>query len=319
MEEIIYNVLKIIKEYEEKVVNREHLVPFNLKVNYKSFEMAILKIEGQGLAKVSYTSEQDMPAIIFDGNTMIFKDGLRILKRYDKEKLLNSKADSKNILKNFRLVIQEDAKVNKVAINIDTELSFDKNLKYFLYMFELYTYSNKKSDKWYTINLNTLKHSTLKKTGKKLQVKFYDRNDKNSSKNLYNSRMEFRFLDILSCDLNNHIQKLMNLIDVIDQNIELLDKNMSDRIIKLYDYEINQKSVKSLSEFIRKYERYIYTDTILKNLYEHITLKGCYSEWLRNYRRTNKIELFTKMDVNKYKSNCLKSINAYMDSDKLAQ
>lgn len=212
------------------------------------------------------------------------------------------------MLKDFQIVIQEDEKLNRLSISIDTELNFDDNFKYFLYLFELCTNSDKKADKNHTINLNILKNNSIKQLGRKFQVIFYDKNDENDVRQLYSTRMEFRLLGISSNDFKKHIDEFINLIDKIDKKAELINKNMSERIIRLYDYEINQKSVNSLSEFVRKYDRYIYTTDILKTLYEHMNLRGCYAGWLINYRRKNKIDLFTITDVIRYKDNCIKSI-----------
>lgn len=228
--------------------------------------------------------------------------------------LSENEVEFKAMLKDFGVIIDDDVKLNRLDIAIDTELNFDDNFKYFLYMFELCAYSDKRADKWYTTNLNTLKNNTIKQLGRKLQIVFYDKADESNGRHLYNSRMEFRFLDISCSDFKKHLDKLINLINSIEQNIELLDKNMSERIIRLYEREIERKDVKSLSEFVRKYNQYIYTTNILKALYEHVGLKGNYAEWLRKYRRTNKLDFFTIADVRKYKSNCIRSIKAYKNN-----
>lgn len=222
----------------------------------------------------------------------------------------------KAMLKDFGVVIHEDVKLNRLDISIDTQLDFDDNFKYFLYMFELCTYTDKRADKWYTTNLNTLKNNTIKQMGRKLQVVFYDKNDESNGRHLYNSRMEFRFLDISSADFKKHIDKLIELINSIEQNIELLDKNMSARIKRLYDNAIKKHDVKTLSEFVRMYDKYIYTSNILKELYDYVGLKGTYNNWLREFRRNNegKLKLFTTNDVKKYKADCIRSIKAYKNN-----
>ena len=222
----------------------------------------------------------------------------------------------KAMLKDFGVVIHEDVKLNRLDISIDTQLDFDDNFKYFLYMFELCTYTDKRADKWYTTNLNTLKNNTIKQMGRKLQVVFYDKNDESNGRHLYNSRMEFRFLDISSADFKKHIDKLTELINSIEQNIELLDKNMSARICRLYDNAIKKHDVKTLSEFVRMYDKYIYTSNILKELYDYVGLKGTYNNWLREFRRNNegKLKLFTTNDVKKYKADCIRSIKAYKNN-----
>ena len=183
-------------------------------------------------------------------------------------------------------------------------------------MFELCTYTDKRADKWYTTNLNTLKNNTIKQMGRKLQIVFYDKADESNGRHLYNSRMEFRFLDISSADFKKHIDKLIELINSIEQNIELLDKNMSARIKRLYDNAIKKHDVKTLSEFVRMYDKYIYTSNILKELYDYVGLKGTYNNWLREFRRNNegKLKLFTTNDVKKYKADCIRSIKAYKNN-----
>lgn len=217
----------------------------------------------------------------------------------------------KNMLKDFGIEIQQDVKLGRFNIGIDTELNFNDNFKYFLYMFELFMCSDEKEDIIYTINLDTLKNSSIKQVGELFQLIFYD---KNNIRDLYNSRMEFIFSNIESTDINKYIDTIINLINVIEKNIELIDEYMSFRIIQLYDQEIEQKSVKSLSEFVRKYDRYIYTEGILRSLYGKMNLRGCCSEWLVNYRRKNKIELFTISDVKTYKDRCIKAIMTYKNN-----
>lgn len=215
------------------------------------------------------------------------------------------------MLKDFGVIMQQDVKLNRIDIAIDTKLNFNDNFKYFLYIFELCTYSDKKADKWYTTDLNTLKNNSIKQIGRKLQIVFYDKNAESNSRHFYNTRMEFRFLDISSTDFSKHLDKVINLINSIEQNVELLDKNMSERIIRLYECEMQQGVVKSLSEFVRKYDVYVYTKEILKNLYSHSGLSGTCANWIKNYKRINKLELFTATDVKNYKANCIRSIKAY--------
>ncbi len=218
------------------------------------------------------------------------------------------------MLKDFGIIIDEDVELNRVDIAVDTELDFHDNFKYYLYAFELLSYEDKKSDKWYTTNLETLKNNSIKKLGRKFQIVFYDKQDESQGRHLYNTRMEFRYLDIQSQDFTKHIDKLIALVDSMSQNIELLDKNMSRRLTRLYRNEIKCGNVKSLSEFVRKFNHYIYTDEIMKNLYAESGLKGNYKMWLKDFRKINTLEFYSKSSVNEYKANCIRSLKTYRNN-----
>ena len=226
----------------------------------------------------------------------------------------DNEKEFKGMLKDFGVIVHEDVSLNRIDIGIDTELDFYDNFKYFLYIFELCTYGDKRGDKWYTTNLNTLKNNTIKQLGRKMQIVFYDKADESSGRHLYNTRMEFRYIDIESNDFKKHIDKLIELINSIDQNIELLNKNMSNRLVRLYDHEFKISSVKTLSEFVRKFDRYIYTSEIMESLYKHSGLKGNYKDWIRNFRRINNLEFFTASNIKEYQADCIRSIKKYKNN-----
>ncbi|MBN1050433.1 hypothetical protein, partial [Clostridium botulinum] len=88
--------------------------------------------------------------------------------------LSENRSEFQAMLKDFGVIMEDDVKLNRIDIALDSNLNFDYNFKYFLYMFELCTYSNKKADKWYTTNLNTLRNNSIKQNGRKFQTVFYD-------------------------------------------------------------------------------------------------------------------------------------------------
>jgi hypothetical protein len=220
----------------------------------------------------------------------------------------------KMVLKQFGIEVNEDLTLNRVDIAIDTSMLFKDYFKYFLYMFELLTYGDKRADKWYTTNLNTLQNNTIKQLGRNLEIVFYDKNDESKGRHLYNTRMEFRYKQLTSLDFVKHIDKLIVLIGSIEQNVELLDKNMGARLIKLYDMEMKEGNIKTLSEFARKFDRYIYTDFIMEALHNHSNLKGNYKSWIKNFRRTNIMEFFTNANVEQYQKNCISSLKRYKNN-----
>lgn len=133
MDEIIYNILKIIKESEERIVKGEPLqriAPFNLKVNDKAFGMAILRIEEEGLAKVSYAREGGIPVIVFDDNAMILKEGLKLLSLYDMEKLIDSVDELEESEKVELKQISKSISSNNLEDNLENESKVIKFKEY---------------------------------------------------------------------------------------------------------------------------------------------------------------------------------------------
>ena len=218
------------------------------------------------------------------------------------------------ILDKFGVEHMENVKLNRIDIAIDSELDFADNFKYFLYMFELLTYGDKKADKWHTTNLNTLQNNTIKLLGRILEIVFYNKNDESMGRHLYNSRMEFRYKMLESMDFIKHLDKLIVLINSIEQNVDLLNKNMAERLINLYDAEMQKGTIKTLSEFARKFDIYIYTDYIMQDLHKHSNLTGNYKNWLKNFRKTSTLEFFTNATVTQYQKNCTSSLNRYKNN-----
>ena len=228
--------------------------------------------------------------------------------------LSNHIEEFNQMVHDFNISNDADIELNRVDIAIDTNLDYYENFKFILYMFELITYSDKKSDKWYTTNLETLQENSTKQIGRKRDIVFYDKEDESKGRHLFNTRMEFRYKDLKSLDFIKHINKVIDLINSIEQNIELLDKNMTNRLIRLYGKEINNGNVKSLSEFVRKFNKYIYTTEIMKDLYDGTGLTGNYENWIKRYRKSNKLEFISKSRIQRYRIETVKSLNLYKNN-----
>lgn len=218
------------------------------------------------------------------------------------------------MIQDFNIENGEDLELNRVDIAIDTNLDYYENFKFILYMFELITYGNKKSDKWYTTNLETLQENSIKEMGRHREISFYDKHDESKGRHKYDCRMEIRYLDLTSLDFKKHINKLVDLINSIEQNIELLDKNMANRLIRLYGKEMNNGNVKSLSEYVRKFNKYIYTNEVMKKLYDTSELDGDYNNWVKKFRQSNKLEFISKANVKRYRIETVKSLNYYKNN-----
>lgn len=228
---------------------------------------------------------------------------------------LKEHIESLNIaLDKIGVIFKMDYELDRVDIAIDSDLEFKDHFKWFLFLFELVTYGNEKSDKWYTTNLNTLCNNTIILKDRTVEVCFYDKKEESNDKHFYNSRMEWRFKRAGNKDFNVYLDRLISRIEGLENNIEYLDRNMANRLIRLWNKELDRGQIKNFSEFVRKYSNYFYTLEVLKLVYAATGLKGNYKNWLIKFRQSNPLIFFSKSNVIGYKKEMIRSIKKYKKS-----
>ena len=206
-----------------------------------------------------------------------------------------------------------DVELNRIDIALDTNnYTMQKDFKKMLFCYELLTIKHKKSDRWYTTNLNTLQRNTIKLYDSRFELEIYDKAKASNGVHPYETRVEFRYKR-LSKDLKDsevYLHKVMEKISEMDGKLLQLEDNMSKRLIKLW--EMDKGNVKSFSEFVRKYNDYFYTLNILKEVYKSAGMKGSYSNWLKEFRRVNVLEFYTTKDIKELQKAMLKSVKKYI-------
>lgn len=208
--------------------------------------------------------------------------------------------------------------VNRFDIAIDTNLYnfYDdfKKLMYFGELISMRSVKDKRCNRWYTVNINTLEKNSVKlKHSRDLNIEIYDKKNECASYP-YETRIEFRYdrkrRELEKCE--EYFYTTIELINAMLGNIERVNLSMVERLIKLYEKECNKGLVKSFSEFVRKYNDYFYTLDILKGVYDGIGLKGSYNTWLKKFRITNNLYFMTKTDVKEFIRFTVKSVKQYM-------
>lgn len=206
-----------------------------------------------------------------------------------------------------------EVELNRIDVALDTNsYTMQKDFKKMLFVYELLTVKHKKSDRWYTTNLNSLERNTIKLYDSRFELEIYDKAKASNNVHPYATRIEFRYKR-LNKDLkesNVYLDKVMDKVKEMDGKLLQLEDNMSKRLIKLY--QADKDNVKSFAEFVRKYNDYFYTLNILKNVYKETGLKGSYKGWLDNFRLKNKLEFYTVKDIKELQKVMLKSIKTYM-------
>lgn len=207
----------------------------------------------------------------------------------------------------------DNVELNRVDIALDTNnYTMQKDFKRMLFAYELLTIKHKKSDRWYTTNLNTLERNTIKLYESRFELEIYDKAKASNNMHPYATRVEFRYKR-LSKDLADsevYLHKVMDKIREMDGKLLQLEENMSKRLIKLY--QADKDNVKSFSEFVRKYSDYFYTLNILKEVYKACGMKGGYKNWVDKFRKTNQLEFYTSKDIKELQKAMLKSVKSYI-------
>lgn len=206
-----------------------------------------------------------------------------------------------------------EVELNRIDVALDTnDYSMQKDFKKMLFAYELLTIKHKKSDRWYTTNLNTLERNTIKLYDSRFELEIYDKAKASNNMHPFSTRVEFRYKR-LNKDLkesNVYLDKVAEKVKEMDGKLLQLEDNMSKRLIKLY--QADKDNVKSFSEFVRKYNDYFYTLNILKEVYKATGMKGGYKNWVDKFRKTNQLEFYTAKDIKELQKAMLKSVKTYM-------
>lgn len=250
----------------------------------------------------------------FDNSQMTLKVNLHT--RYGEMVLDNVKKFNTALeesLNEMGVIEMSNVELTRVDIALDTNnYTMQQDFKRMLFCYELLTIKHKRDDRWYTTDLNTLQRNTIKLYGDRFELEIYDKAKASNNMHPYSTRIEFRYKR-LSKDLADneiYLKKTIDKVNEMDGKLLQLEENMSKRLIKLY--QADKDNVKSFSEFVRKYSDYFYTLNILKEVYKSVGLKGGYSNWLRDFRRSNQLEFYTAKDIKELQKAMLKSVKTYM-------
>lgn len=241
-----------------------------------------------------------------------------IYKEEDKEHYITSLSEYKNIfeniLKNIDVEDMEKVYNNRVDIAIDMDIDYVTNFKKLLYFFCLVTAHKSDINKWLTINFKTLKPNTIKLYTSSLDISFYDKAFESEGKAEYKTRLEFRFKRLKNYSLEQYLDKLINLLKDIDNNISYIEEVTTNKLIELYQEQLQRYNNKvSLTDFVKQYNTFIFNTNILKELYKKFC-NGKYVNWINDFRKKYKICLISNTEINNFKKDCVRAIKQYKRS-----
>lgn len=234
---------------------------------------------------------------------------------YSNEYKLSKTISSFNEMQEQLTVINsEQVAIRRIDIATDISKSFDDISKFLDLTHKCIRAKEKDGKAWSNVDETDLNVSNyLYRNRFKLEIEFYNKHKENIKAN-YPTRMELRFLRISSKDFKMHINNAIALWKSMPANLEHVEKQMIGILMEKWLQEKSCNPKLSLSTFVYKYSKYIYTQNILKALYSETDLKRAFRSWLQDYRKNYCIEFYTKTDLTNFSKNIIKSLKDYSKS-----
>ncbi|WP_332834208.1 hypothetical protein [Clostridium perfringens] len=236
-------------------------------------------------------------------------------KRKGEELYINKKSTLEKVLKRemCRMGVIDLDKVDytRVDIAIDRPEKFEECLKETRYLFHLLSLEFRDRELWYNKSFRDNKTSTFKATGRSFGLSFYDKEKESNGTFPYKTRYEFRFKRLKGIDLDKYINKIIDKLKDLDERINTVELEAINLLTKKFEEEIEKNIVANLTEFVRKYELFIYNGNILKGLYKTSGLKGSYSKWLEKYRTKRELKLISDTAIKKQIDECIRALKLY--------
>lgn len=234
---------------------------------------------------------------------------------YSKDYKLSKTIDDLNKMQNTLTVIdKEQVAIKRIDIATDISKSFDDISKFLDLVHKCIRAKEKEGKAWSNLDETDLNTSNyLYRNRFKLEIEFYNKHKENSKAN-YPTRMELRFLRIYSKDFKLHINNAIALWKAMPTNLEDVEQQIIDLLKNKWIEELQLNPGLKFNIFVYKYSRYIYTQSILKELYKETGLKRAFKSWLQDYRKKYYIEFYTKTELNNFSKSVIKSLKDYLKS-----
>lgn len=161
----------------------------------------------------------------------------------------------------------------------------------------------------------SIEHLTTRVQSEYMECENYNKNIESDNTSPVYNRLEFRSKANLKTkkDIPDLVQDWCNRLDKAVNYFDNLQNICNDYLIIRWNKEKDIK-VKSISEFIRKYQDNIYSSKQLINFYSRLGFDKPKSK-AKNFKRYNHIEYLSLRDINIYIGSIKKSLKAYVNGD----
>lgn len=302
---------------KEKILSEGMIDTTELKINFSNMNNLILEdelFESKCIKKERDSVKEQTKNVVINLHMITGKYiPIRSLKEY--------KDTMKGLLEGRMGVINsKEVKMNRVDIAIDLDMDYRDSYKMILFFFALYTESAINSEKekeqlgsmWSAKNLRTLKESTLRWSNQRYEACFYDKKEESKGRHDFGTRFEFRFKKLSTYSFEKNINKVIDNLKNIENNIEIVEDMFIENLIESYNFAKKTGETRTFSEFVRNNNKYFFTKRVIQEVYKTTGLKGNFTNWFKDFKKGNsKLEYYKKTDVTKFKkviSNALKEL-----------
>lgn len=208
-----------------------------------------------------------------------------------------------------------DIEPNRINIAVDSSLKYNDYVKLHLYIFELITFKESSRYKILCTSLDTYTENNIYFKGRDLKLSIYNKALESNGQHPYETRIEFRWCRYVTLNTKKSANKVIAKLKDIENNNAELTKQVVDKLSKRYVEEVENGSIANFTEFVRKYDKYFYTQEIIKGVYATTGLKGGFNNWFKFFKKMNpNFKVYTLSDIKKYKNMMIKSIKNYIKS-----
>lgn len=229
-------------------------------------------------------------------------------------KLSTTKRKLVELMELATVINYDDVKMNRIDIATDSYIDFVENSKLIYLLHRCLTAKIKGGKSWSNEDDNDFNYSNFRFVNRDWNIEFYDKDKESEGNSLYNTRFEVRHLRVKAQDFEYHIEKTIQLWQGAINNLEVVEKIQVQKLCELWDKEVAECPKMKFTTFVDRNHKRFLTMNIMKEVYKYVGLKGAFSGWLRDYRRTHIMELVTKTELDKLVKEIVKSLKTYKKS-----
>lgn len=229
-------------------------------------------------------------------------------------KLSETKRKLVELMELATVINVDDVKMNRIDIATDSHIDFVDNAKMIQLLHKCLVAKIKSGKTWSNEDDNDFNYSNFRFVNRDWNIEFYDKNKESEGNSLYNTRFEVRHLRVKAQEFEYHIERTIQLWQGALNNLEVVEKIQVQKLCELWDKEVAECQKMKFTTFVDRNHKRFLTMNIMKEVYKYVGLKGAFSGWLRDYRRTHIMEFATKGQLDKMVKEIVKSLKSYKKS-----
>lgn len=189
--------------------------------------------------------------------------------------------------------------IHRVDIAINTKWKYEDCYKLNCYLNNLDAVRAGIKNDYYTNDFKFEKRTVKNKKGG-YEFEIYNKELESNGRNEAKTRLELRFTGYNDLTFENAIDKAVDILNKLPKHIDKTSKQRIEELSKRYKAEIDSGYVTNLTEFVVRYNEFIYSTKILNGLYNSC-MSGTASGWLHKFKMSgHMIELYSKKDIKEY-------------------